>query len=358
MSLATVILNELPSFRDDQLKSLTEKCCLVKTVAILNSPFLSDSGVQCLSSWHRLQKIQIEGNSRITDTCIKAIAKSCPDLRHVYLVDCPRLTDLSLKAISSCKNLIVLNIADCVRIQDAGVRQIVEGPSGSKLRELNLTNCVRVSDVTLLRIAQRCHNLSYCSICYCEHVTDAGVELLATLPSLISLDISGCNIQDQGVSSLGNSSRLKDITLSECRILTDLGIQKMCQQCRFLENLDLCYCVNITDYAIKNLAFCCRLLRTLNLAGCKKLTDSSVQYLAGVCHYIQNLDVSGCILLTDRSIRFMRKGMKHLKSLNILYCRNITKGAVKKLQLKCPRVLHSNDEPPRLLSFTDHTKKF
>ena len=41
------------------------------------------------------------------------------------------------------------------RIQDTGVRQIVEGPSGSKVKELNLTNCVRVSDVTLLRIAQR-----------------------------------------------------------------------------------------------------------------------------------------------------------------------------------------------------------
>ena len=41
------------------------------------------------------------------------------------------------------------------RIQDAGVRQVVEGPSGARLREINLTNCVRVSDVTLLRIAQR-----------------------------------------------------------------------------------------------------------------------------------------------------------------------------------------------------------
>ena len=41
------------------------------------------------------------------------------------------------------------------RIQDTGVRQIVEGPSGAKIKELNLTNCVRVSDVTLLRIAQR-----------------------------------------------------------------------------------------------------------------------------------------------------------------------------------------------------------
>ena len=71
----------------------------------------------------------------------------------------------------------------------------------------------------------RCHNLTYCSVCYCEHVTDAGLELLATLPSLVSLDISGCNVQDHGVSSLGNSSRLRDITLSECCNITDLGLQ-------------------------------------------------------------------------------------------------------------------------------------
>ena len=48
-----------------------------------------------------------------------------------------------------CTNLVLC------RIQDTGVRQIVEGPSGAKIKELNLTNCVRVSDVTLLRIAQR-----------------------------------------------------------------------------------------------------------------------------------------------------------------------------------------------------------
>ena len=71
----------------------------------------------------------------------------------------------------------------------------------------------------------RCHNLVYASFCYCEHVTDAGVELLGTLPSLMSLDLSGCNIQDQGVAALGNNPRLRDITLAECRNITDLGLQ-------------------------------------------------------------------------------------------------------------------------------------
>ena len=65
----------------------------------------------------------------------------------------------------------------------------------------------------------------YASFCYCEHVTDAGVELLGTLPSLMSLDLSGCNIQDQGVAALGNNPRFRDITLAECPNITDLGLQ-------------------------------------------------------------------------------------------------------------------------------------
>ena len=63
--------------------------------------------------------------------------------------------------------LLLISYCYCsIRIQDTGVRQIVEGPSGAKIKELNLTNCVRVSDVTLLRIAQRSviNNLPYTSI--------------------------------------------------------------------------------------------------------------------------------------------------------------------------------------------------
>ena len=52
-------------------------------------------------------------------------------------------------------NVLMIAFFYFIRIQDTGVRQVVEGPSGAKIKELNLTNCVRVSDVTLLRIAQR-----------------------------------------------------------------------------------------------------------------------------------------------------------------------------------------------------------
>ncbi|PFX17404.1 F-box/LRR-repeat protein 13 [Stylophora pistillata] len=224
-TLTTIILNQLPGLRDDCIQALTSECRTLKNVSILNSPLLSDAAFKCLASCRRLNKIRVEGNNRLTDASLKVLARSCPLLQHVYFVDCPRMTDLALKALATSKHLLVVNVADCVRIQDTGVRQIVEGSSGAKLKELNLTNCVRVSDVTLLRIAQRCHNLVYASFCYCDHVTDAGVELLGTLPSLMSLDLSGCNIQDQGVAALGNNPRFRDITLAECPNITDLGLQ-------------------------------------------------------------------------------------------------------------------------------------
>ena len=42
----------------------------------------------------------------------------------------------------------------------------------------------------------RCHNLAYLSLCFCEHISEAGIELLGQTQSLCSLDISGCNCGD------------------------------------------------------------------------------------------------------------------------------------------------------------------
>lgn len=55
------------------------------------------------------------GNYRVSDASLKMMGKMCPRLRHLYLADCPRLTDATLKSLSGCRNLVVLNIADCVR---------------------------------------------------------------------------------------------------------------------------------------------------------------------------------------------------------------------------------------------------
>ncbi|XP_070559543.1 F-box and leucine-rich repeat protein 13-like isoform X2 [Ptychodera flava] len=345
-NVQAVYVNDNNTIRDECIAAITQKCHNIRAVSLLGAPHLGDPVFKGLAVNRRLQRIRMEGNNRISDIGIKHLAKYCHDLRHVYLADCPRLTDVALKSLSTCRNINVLNIADCVRISDTGVRQMVEGPSGPKIREMNLTNCVRVSDVSILRIMQKCHNLTYASFCFCEHITDAGVELLGSMPSLMSLDISGCSVSDSGLASLGNNPRLLDVTIAECFQITDLGIQKFAQQCRDLERLDVSHCSNLTDSAIKNLAFCCRRLVVLNLTGCYLLTDLSIQYLSGVCHYLHSLDISGCVHVSDKSLRYLRKGCKRMRVLIMLYCRNVSKTAFQKLQGKIKSVTWNNDDPP------------
>lgn len=352
VNLQSLLLNDFPTLNDDCLAPISTRCIKLHTLSFLGSPLLSDEAFRKLAINKNLKKLKIEGNQRISDLSLKVIGLMCPNLEHLYIADCQRLTDAALKSLTSCRFLTVANFADCVRISDKGVRQLVEGPCGPKLRELNLTNCIRVGDIAMVNIHKRCHNMTYLSVCYCEHISEAGVELLGQTHSLTSLDISGCNCGDQGLSALGNNSRLKDVTLSECANITDLGLQKFAQQCKDIERLDISHCMQITDGAIKNLAFCCRTLNVLNLAGCKLVTDLSIQYLSGVCHYLLQLDVSGCHLITDKALKYLRKGCKKLKVLIMLYCKSVTKNSAQKMMRHVETVQYNNEAVPSYFGYS------
>ncbi|XP_075713437.1 F-box and leucine-rich repeat protein 13 isoform X2 [Rhinoderma darwinii] len=308
-SLQHLKINNMFTLTDNCITTLLERCQNIVSISLLGSPHLSDSAFKILSHGRKLVKIRIEGNSRITDSSIKAISRSSPNLNHIYIADCQKITDISLKALASLKNITVLNVADCIRISDPGVRQVVEGPSGNKIRELNLTNGLRVSDLSLLRIAQKCHNLNFLSLRFCENVTDSGIELLGNMTSLISIDISGTSITDQGLTALGAQSKIRELSVSECMGITDNGVQ---------------------------------------------ITDISIQYLSGGCRYLHIMDISGCIHLSDKALKYILKGCRQLRTLRMVYCKSITKAAVLKVESKYQNVEYSSDDPPPWFGYDRH----
>uniref|UniRef100_M3XLI2 F-box domain-containing protein n=1 Tax=Latimeria chalumnae TaxID=7897 RepID=M3XLI2_LATCH len=344
-------INDLVTLTDSCFLALLENTHHIASVSMLGSPYLSDIAFKAFSHKKKLSKLSIEGNGRITDAAFKSLHRSCSHLSCFYVNDCPKITDITLKGISFLKNLTTLSLADCIRVSDQGVRYFVEGLSGSKLKELNLANCIRISDVSLLRISQRCHRLTSLSLCYCDHLTDSGIELLSNLSLLTSIDLSGTNIMDQGLSSLGNSGRIITLSLSECPGITNLGLQKFCQQTKELDYLDVSHCLSFTDQCMKTLAFCCRSLTSLNIAGCPTLTDISIQHLSGVCHYLHFLDISGCVSLTDKVIKYLLKGCKQLCVLKMLYCKNITNQAAFKAMAKIEDCEFSNETPPTWFAY-------
>nr|XP_014436318.1 dynein regulatory complex subunit 6 isoform X5 [Pelodiscus sinensis] len=286
----------------------------------------------------------------------------CKNLQDLNVSECKGLNDESMRLISEgCPALLYLNLSytDITngtlrllsRISDAGLRPFLEGSSGAKLRELNLTNCIHITDASLMKIAQRCHNLTYLNIRYCESVTDGGIEALGYMTSLMSIDISGTTVSDMSLVVLGHVRRMKELSVSECRKITDLGIQRFCQGAKDLEYCDVSYCFQLTNETVKALAFNCRQLTSLNIAGCHKMTDLCIQYLSGVCHYLHFLDISGCVHLTDKTLKYLWKGCTQLRILKMLYCKNITKQAVLKYSVKLEKQEYNDADPPSWLGY-------
>ncbi|NXJ96602.1 DRC6 protein, partial [Corythaixoides concolor] len=345
-----LLINEMPTLTDRCIQVLVEKCRQITSVVFLDSPHLSDSTFKALAEC-KLVKVSVEGNNQITDLSFKLMSKCCPYLRHIHMVDCQKITDAGLEMISPLKHILVLNVADCIRIGDEGVRTFVQGSSGAKLRELNLTNCIQITDASVTEIAQRCPELAYLSLHHCENVTDAGIQALGNMLSLISIDISGTSISDMSLRVLGHYGKIKELSVSECKNISDIGIQEFCKGTKYLEYCHISCCPQLTEEAVTAMALHCHRLTSVNMAGCPRMTDTCIQYLAAACHYLHFLDVSGCIHLTDKALKYLWKGCKQLQILKMLYCRNITKQAVLKYTATLEKQEHNDADPPSWLGY-------
>ncbi|TRY83444.1 hypothetical protein DNTS_016198, partial [Danionella cerebrum] len=319
-TLQQISLNDLPNLTDTSVQVLQSKFHNLRLISLLNSPCLSDAAFKTICKSITLTKLQMRGNNKITDSSLKSLCRSCVRLSELRVSKCPHITDASLKSLGALPKLCKLNISGSVKVTDMGILYVTEGPSAVQLQHLDLSYCPRVTDLSLRKITQKCSTLTQLSLCFCESLTDNGFESLEAWPSLVSLDITGCKIQDYGLAALGACPSLRQLTAAGCLCLTDTGIK-----CPHLELLDVSHCVELSDKAIKALSFFCRTTSIVRIAGCPKMTDTAVKYLTRAGHFLRELDVSGCPLLTDSSATFLHSSCLHLRSISMLYCKNISR---------------------------------
>ncbi|XP_034071679.1 dynein regulatory complex subunit 6 isoform X1 [Gymnodraco acuticeps] len=343
-SLKEIVVNDMPTLSDSCVLALTSRCHCLSAISLLDAPHLSDIALEAIAAVAKLRTFRTEGNNQLTDNSWKALCSSSQGLRRLHAAECSRMTDASLKSVASLKNLHHLDISLCSKVSDTGIQYLTEGSSSTKLRELNVSYCCHITDISVMMIAQRLCKLYHLNLSYCKSLTDMSLEWLSG-SSVCSLDISGCNIQDQGLAAL-EGIRLKKLNVAQCVYITDIGIEKLCKNVRDLEHVDVSHCVALSDPAIRAISFYCRSLVTLRMSGCAKMTDLAVQYLTSGSQYLRELDVSGCVLLTDRSLRHIERICPPLCSITMACCSSISKVAALKLQPRVKHWEHSNDDPP------------
>ncbi|XP_067445561.1 F-box and leucine-rich repeat protein 13 isoform X1 [Thunnus thynnus] len=343
-SLKEIVINDMPTLSDSCVLALIARCRCLSAISLFDAPHLSDIAFKAIAEGAKLKTFCTEGNNQITDLSLKALCSSSHSLRRLHAAECPRISDASLKAVAALRNLQQLDISRCNKVSDRGIYYLIEGSSFTKLRELNVSYCNHITDTSVMRIAKRMCKLYHLNLSYCERLTDMALEWLSG-SSVRSLDVSGCNIQDQGLAAL-ERVRWKKLFLAECVYITDIGIEKLCKNARDLEHVDVSHCVALSDPAIRALSFYCRGLVTLRMSGCPKMTDMAVQYLTSGSQYLRELDVSGCVLLTDRTLRHLERICPPLCSITMACCSGISKLAALKLQPHVQYWEHSNDDPP------------
>ena len=353
-------MDDINYLSDKHMGQICKRLTNLKQISMWSSArHLSAFAFKQISSLTKLTTLKLDSNKLITDEVrnvfprwteililrrlslsqhIRLICRSCTELCHLSLTDCPSVTDICMKAVGGLKQLRVLNLADCLLISDLGVKYLTDGACTARLRELNLTNCMRISDSSMNNLTRRCKRIAYLKLCYLDEISETGLEFLGQLDYLTSIDLTGTQTSDVSLKTLGHSGQLHSVTLSSCRLITDLGLTKFATSCTQLEHLNLSFCTQLTDNAIRSMAFCCKYLTTLNVCSCPLLTDMSLQYLSGVCKYLYEIDMSYCPLITDKGTKYLRRNCQYLKRVILIECPNISRAAIDKLQQTVPHV--------------------
>ncbi|PAA84675.1 hypothetical protein BOX15_Mlig000941g5, partial [Macrostomum lignano] len=340
-----LMFNDMYNMQSACLMEVASHCPSVEHYELFGCSSLTDDSFRAISN-RSLRVLKLDKNDIITDAAFGHLGRRCPELHQLCVADCVRVTDQALKAIGQLRYIRVLNLADCVRLSDAGAKSIAEASFAQSLRELNLTNAVRLTDHGVTAICKKAPGLTHLRLSFCENLTHLSADSLANYcPGLVSLDMSGTGMNDSAMSVLGSLSRMRYLYLANCPQVTDLGLQKLVQQLRYLEHLDLSHCVQLTDGGVRSMSFSCRLLTKLSLRGCRQLTDLSMQYVSGVCHYLTHLDLSECVMITDKSLKYLKKACKRLQNLQLDCCQGISKASVIRMTRRIPSVTHSTQDP-------------
>ncbi|PRD28939.1 UNVERIFIED_CONTAM: F-box/LRR-repeat protein 16 [Trichonephila clavipes] len=178
----------------------------------------------------------------------------------------------------------------------------------------------------------------------CSGITDKGLEvLLGGLPSIVQLELSGCNeVTDAGLWASLNP-RIVSLTLADCINVADETVAAITQLLPSLYELNLqayhvtdsalCFfsprqttslcilrlrsCWELTNHGLLNLVHSLPNLVQLSLSGCSKISDDGVELLAENLRQLRHLDLSWCPRVSDTALESIASELSQLEELTL-----------------------------------------
>ncbi len=205
-------------------------------------------------------------------------------------------TDDALSSLAQIDGLLRLNLSRTT-VSDAGLCGLAE--HHPQLLDLDLWGCPHVSDagIMCLRALSQIERLE---LGRCGRVTDRAVEVVAELPHLGSLGLSGTAVEDPGLALLRGQSLLRQLNLADTQI-TGTGLAQLADLPQ-LWSLNLSGCVGLHAGSLAALRGFAQ-LTSLNLSGCGMVTDQALIHLRPL-RGLADLGLAG-LNITDTGLLYL-----------------------------------------------------
>ena len=243
----------------------------------------------------------------VSDRSITDLLAFGKQLRELRVNHCSLITNhafLELPKNSTFESLRILDLTNCVQLQDEAIEKIID--SSPRLRNLVLAKCREITDRSVLAITKLGKNLHYIHLGHCGNITDEAVIQLVKLCNRIRyIDLACCaRLTDASVQELAKLPKLRRIGLVKCHNISDMSIFALAKAPRrrpvkpvapsLLERVHLSYCLHLTlaagnlqSIALSFLTLCQGIHALLN--QCPKLTHLS---LTGVAAFYMREDLT------------------------------------------------------------------
>ncbi|CAF3667280.1 unnamed protein product [Rotaria socialis] len=342
------------------LENLSIRCGkFLKRLNIENCKCITDHNMGIVASHcQNLERLTVKHCGKLTNTTLFYLSKNCAYLKHINISSCHHIDDQGVKTIStSCSHLESWDISWCMHITENGVR--ILGESCPKLTTFKAEGCTYMTNYAAIQLGKHCSKLLFLDLNRCSSLTDDGLIGLTQYCLLLeTLIIANCtSLTDNTLIALGkHCHQLKKLDATLCSQFSDVGFLALAQGCHLLQRIDLEDCTTVTDETMRHLADNCPNIQNLTLSRCEQITDDGVRYIGSSVNAQDNLrviELDNCPSLTDISINHLL-ACQNLQRLDIFDCQQITRNAVKRIQIRFPNLKIHAYFSPRTPTPTPH----
>lgn len=151
--------------------------------------------------------------------------------------------------------------------------------------------------------------------------TDLVPRILRRYPQISHLDFKCCpRIEDDILVAVADAYKdsLKAIDLSRSRIFSNVGLLSLAVKCTGLIEVDLSNATDLTDLAASAIAEA-KNLESLSLTRCKLISDIGIGCIAVGCKNLRSVCLKWCVRVSDLGVGLIAMKCKEIRFLDLSY---------------------------------------